>query len=559
MKDESKTKQQLVKELAEMRQRIAELGALETERKLAEEALRESEEQYRILVETMNDGLAVQNGSGIITFVNDRICEMLGYSRDEMIGHSALEFLDAVNRNIIRGQMSRRREGEQAPYEVEFTKKNGQKTLTRVSPQFLFDAKGNFAGSFGIVTDITERKQMEEALAQRATQLALLNNIGGRIASVLELDSVLDRAARLVQESFGHHHVALFTIDRERGELLLRASAGDFAIHLPPDHRTELGQGLVGWVGRHGEKLLVNDVSADPRYVSFYPDEMPTQSELSVPIRVGEEVVGVLDIQSPRLNAFDANDVMVMEALAGQIAVAIQNARLYEAEHAAREQLRDLAGYLETAREEERTYIAREIHDEFGQTLTALKMDLAWLNKRLPADKPRLVEKVNAMSDLIDSTIQTVRRIATDLRPGVLDHLGLVAAIEWQAQEFVERAGLDCELLLSDKEIVLDPDLATAIFRIFQETLTNIARHAEATEIRVKLEERPGELVLAVQDNGRGITESHASGSKSLGLIGMQERARSWGGDVTFQTVPGQRTTVIVRVPMASAKKEGEE
>ena len=225
-------------------------------------------------------------------------------------------------------------------------------------------------------------------------------------------------------------------------------------------------------------------------------------------------------------------------------------------ERAARERLRDLAGYLEATREEERTHIAREIHDEFGQTLTALKMDLAWLTKRLPVDRPRLVEKANTMSDLIASIFQTVRRIATDLRPGLLDNLGLVAAIEWQAQEFAERAGFDCELLLGDEEIVLNPDLATAIFRIFQETLTNIARHAEATQVRVELEERPDKLVLIVQDNGSGITKSQASDSKSLGLIGMQERARSWGGDVTFRGVPGQGTTVTVQVPRASAKEE---
>jgi signal transduction histidine kinase len=160
------------------------------------------------------------------------------------------------------------------------------------------------------------------------------------------------------------------------------------------------------------------------------------------------------------------------------------------------------------------------------------------------------------MSDLIASTLRTVRRIATDLRPGMLDHLGLVAAIEWQAQELAGRAGLDCELLLGDEEIVLDPDLATAIFRIFQETLTNVVRHAEASTVRVELEERPDEVLLVVQDNGKGITTDQVSGHKSLGLIGMQERARSWGGDVTFQATPGQGTTATLRVPRGNAKKE---
>jgi PAS domain S-box-containing protein len=173
--------------------------------------------------------------------------------------------------------------------------------------------------------------RVEAMLEQRAVQLALLNDIGEKIAAVLELDSVLDRAACLVQESFGYHHVGLFALDREMGELVMKARAGSYVHLFSLDHRLKLGQGIVGWVGRHGQTLLANDVSAEPRYVNLYPDVVPTQSELSVPIRVGQEVVGVLDAQSPQLDAFDESDVMVLETLADQIAVAIENARLYEA------------------------------------------------------------------------------------------------------------------------------------------------------------------------------------------------------------------------------------
>ena len=173
-----------------------------------------------------------------------------------------------------------------------------------------------------------KRKQAEEALERRAAQMALLNEIGGRIAAVLELDILLDGTSRLVQEGFGYHHVGLFTLDRERGELVMKARAGAFNAFFPPEHRIKLGQGVVGWVGSHGERLLANDVDAEPRYINFYPDVIPTRSELSVPIRVGGEVVGVLDAQSPLPNAFNESDVMVLETLADQLAVAIENARL---------------------------------------------------------------------------------------------------------------------------------------------------------------------------------------------------------------------------------------
>ncbi len=235
--------------------------------------------------------------------------------------------------------------------------------------------------------------------------------------------------------------------------------------------------------------------------------------------------------------------------MAAQAAIAIENARLYEELRVSSEQLHELAGYLQTAREEERTRVAREIHDEFGQALTALKMDLVWIARRLAEDQADLRDKIGSMLELVDTTIQMVQRIATELRPGLLDHLGLVAAIEWQAQEFAERTEVDCELQLGDEDIVLERGLATAIFRIFQESLTNVARHAEATRVRVELEDNPDELVLVVLDDGKGITESQVSDPKSLGLIGMRERVRAWDGDVAFQNVPGRGTAVTVRVP----------
>ena len=547
---------ELEKTNQELRIEIAECLQAESHRDAVLRALRESEARYRAVVEDQTEMVSRYKPDNTLTFVNDAFCALVGKQREELIGQSWEMLVSEENRKSAQEHIAAlNKKRPVASIEQREIRPDGTIRWSKWTHRAIFDERGQLVEYQGVGRDITERKRAEETLTHRANQLSLLNSIGGRVAAVLELGSVLDKAVQLVQEGFGHHHVALFTLDRERGELLLRASAGDFTVQLSPDGRIELGQGIVGWVGRHGKKLLSNDVNADPRYASLYPDGAPTRSELSVPLRAGEEVVGVLDIQSPRLNAFDENDVIVIETLADQIAAAVQNARLYEAERAARERLRDLTGYLETAREEERTHIAREIHDEFGQALTALKMDLAWLIKRLPADKPHLLEKARVMSDLTDSIVHMVRRIATDLRPGVLDHLGLDAAVEWQAQDFAERTGVDCELHLGDQDIVLDPDLATAIFRIFQETLTNIARHAEASEVHVELKERPNELTLVVRDNGKGITQSQAFGSKSLGIIGMQERARSWGGDVTFRAVPGQGTTVTVQIPRVEERK----
>jgi PAS domain S-box-containing protein len=214
------------------------------------------------------------------------------------------------------------------------------------------------------------------------------------------------------------------------------------------------------------------------------------------------------------------------------------------------EQLRGLAAHLQSVREEERTTIAGEIHDELGQALTALRMDLAWLGERLPEDQRALVEKTKSMAELTDMTVKTVKRISTGLRPGLLDDLGLVAAIEWQAEEFQNRTGITCSLTIDPKDIVLDEKRSTALFRIFQEALTNVARHADATRVTASLRQKKGILELSMTDNGKGITEEQISDPKSFGLTGMRERIHPLGGQVKVTGVHRKGTAVTVTLPL---------
>ena len=308
-----------------------------TERKRAEEALREAGERYRAIFEqAANSILLIDAQTGALVEFNDRAHESLGYTRQEFqkLKIPDFEIIESTE-EVARHLEKIVKEGADT-FETKHRTKDGEIRDILVSSRAISIRGRDFAQN--ILRDITERVRAEEALEQRVAQLALLNDIGEKIAAVLELDSVLDRAAHLVQESFGYHHVALFTLDDRRGELVMRARAGAFTHLFPPDHRLELDQGMVGWVGRHGQSLLVNDVNAEPRYVNLYPDMIPTRSELSVPIRVAGEVVGVLDVQSPQPNAFDEKDVMVIETLADQMAVAIENARLFEAEQRKRQE-----------------------------------------------------------------------------------------------------------------------------------------------------------------------------------------------------------------------------
>jgi len=218
-----------------------------------------------------------------------------------------------------------------------------------------------------------------------------------------------------------------------------------------------------------------------------------------------------------------------------------------------REQLRTLAARLQSIREEERSRIAREVHDVLGQALTGIKMDAAWILAKLPEGQTKLVARAKSMSSLIDSMVQMVRRIATDLRPGILDNLGLVAAVEWQASEFQSRTGITCQVSSNLRDASLASDSATAVFRIFQETLTNVARHAQATAVTVSICEQQDRVVLQVADNGRGIDLGEVTQSKSVGLIGMRERAAILGGDLVISGAPGQGTTVVLSIPLKLA------
>jgi signal transduction histidine kinase len=234
-------------------------------------------------------------------------------------------------------------------------------------------------------------------------------------------------------------------------------------------------------------------------------------------------------------------------ALAGEIAERrLAEERLRESEV----QLRALAARLFSIREEERARISREIHDELGQVLTGLKMDVMWLAKQLGNDQQPLLARIETMRQLIDSTVQVVRRISTGMRPEILDDMGLVAAIRWQTKEFQKRLGIRCRIDLPDDQTHLGSEFSTAVFRIFQEILTNIARHAKAQSVSVKMNISKDRLTLQVTDDGIGISEAATQARESLGLLGMRERAQLFGGEVAFDASPGQGTTVSLSLPL---------
>ena len=226
-----------------------------------------------------------------------------------------------------------------------------------------------------------------------------------------------------------------------------------------------------------------------------------------------------------------------------------QRKRSEERLRKSREKLRNLTAHLHSVREEERKNIAREIHDELAQALTALKIDVFWMKKRLPNDNCALQQKIQAMSGLIDTTIKSVQRIASKLRPGLLDDLGLQEAIQWHTQEFQARTGVHCDLAFEGEWERLDPDRAITVFRVFQEALTNVARHAKATRIKMTGQTTDRRVKIAIRDDGRGITPAESANPNSFGIMGMRERVHYWGGSISIQGDPGEGTTIEVSIP----------
>lgn len=215
-----------------------------------------------------------------------------------------------------------------------------------------------------------------------------------------------------------------------------------------------------------------------------------------------------------------------------------------------RHQLRQLSAHLQSIREKERTRIARELHDELGQLLTALNTEIVLLKNKIPAGQNILSDRAQSMSFLVELTMQTVKRIYMGLRPGMLDHLGLTAAIAWQAEEFSRRTGIVCDVSFNPEDMTIDPDLTSTIFRIFQETLTNVQRHAKATKVTVNLKATDDQLEFVVKDNGKGIAEEQLRKPDSFGLMGIKERVYHWGGSEAIVGKIGKGTTITISIPL---------
>jgi PAS domain S-box-containing protein len=488
------------------------------ERTRAEEALHDSRAQLAGIIGSAMDAIITTDEDQCILLFNAAAEEVFLCSSAEAIGQPIERFVPERFRQVHREHVhafgtsgvTRRRltafrdvtgirsNGEEFPIEAAISRSEagGRKVFTV------------------ILRDITERKRAEQALRASEERVRLLIDSTAEPIYGLDLQGRCTFCNRACLRVLGYD---------DPGDLLGRNMHAVLHHSHPDGTPYPQDECPIYEAFRRGEGTHVEDEVLWRADATSFPAEY-----WSYPVRRSEEVVGAV------VTFIDITERKRVEA-------ELQGSR---------EQLREFAFHVEAVREEERIRIAREVHDELGQAFTALKLGLARLATRLPPEQPALVESARIMIGVADAAIHAMRRIATDLRPPVLDDLGLMAALDWQTQEFQERTGIACRFASRVGDLPIGPGPATALFRICQEALTNVTRHAGATAVEIHLEADDGAVLLSVQDNGRGITETELTDRKSLGLLGMRERAALLGGEATIAGGPGEGTRVTVRLPL---------
>ncbi|MGC2064281.1 MAG: GAF domain-containing sensor histidine kinase [Thermodesulfovibrionales bacterium] len=390
---------------------------------------------------------------------------------------------------------------------------------------------------------------------------SMLRKVNEAIVRIHDEGKLYEQVCRIAVEEGLFRMAWVGITDPETREVKTAAQWGDTGgyldtIRVVADNGRE-GTGPTGRAIYELRSVICSDIANDPLMHPWRDKALGHgfRSSAAFPLRSSSIVIGALSVYSGTPHFFVDEEIYLLSALAGDISYAIDSItnerKRIESEGqliAANKLLRALSEHLQTAREEERIKIAREIHDELGQILTAASIELARIGDGY-GDHKALLEKIASASELIDIAIDDVQRICSELRPQVLDHLGLIAAIEWQADEFTKRSGVRCVLKMPQDNPSLQSEVSTALFRVLQETLTNTTRHAGASEVSVCLKIGDA-ILLEVRDNGKGITPENISNSTSFGIIGIQERIHALGGTVSITGIQDKGTTIVVKVPL---------
>ena len=520
-----------------------------------EEALLKAGALQSAIFNSANFSSIATDAKGVIQIFNVGAERMLGYAAAEVMNKITPADISDPQEVIARAKelsvelgttitpgfealVFKASRGIEDIYELTYIRKDGSRFPAVVSVTALRDAQDAIIGYLLIGTDNTARKQAEEALLKAgALQSAIFNSanfssIATDAKGVIQIFNVgaermLGYAAAEVMNKITPADIS------DPQELIARAQelSVEFGTKIAPGFEALVFKASRGIEDIYELTKIRKDGSRFPALVSV------TALRDAQDAIIGYLLIGTDNTARKQI---EAEQKLLSQQLRDHEHIVLQ-----------KEQLRALAERLQWVREEDRKRVARDLHDQIGQILTAIKMDLTWVTRHLPESEVEVLARLTESIQSINDGVKAVRAICSGLRPGVLDDLGLAAAIEWQASEFASRNGVRCQVSVPPVDLHMDGDRATAAFRIFQECLTNVIRHAQAKSVRVSLCQEDENILLVVEDDGIGFCESDLSNSLgSLGLLGMKERAQFCGGDVQISSSPGNGTTVTVRVPV---------
>jgi len=446
-----------------------------------------------------------------LEILNPAFAEMHGYTVEELVGKPA-DIVFASNEKVkLPGLLKDSHEKGNISFESEHLRKDGSSFPTLANVSTIKDSEGNVQHRIVNVQDITQLKEAEAIIAKERDQAQKYLDIAGVMFGVLDINGVVTLINKKGCEIFGYD-------EKE----IIGKNWFDFA--LPKEYLSEV------------KDVFHRTMNENLKYVEYYENPIVSKN-------------GQIKTIAFHNTILRGNESKITGVLFSGEDITLQKETLENLKKS-KEEIAELAQHLQDIREEERHIMATEIHDDLGQSLTALKLDASILLNKLADADEAVTNKIKSMRDLTNQTIRTVQKISSELRPGILDDLGLAAAIEWETNKFEERTNINCKLKLTPENISFTEKLNITVFRLFQECCTNVARHSNATELEININEKESKLLIQIKDNGIGISKEQINSSKSFGLVGMRERLKNLRGGINFASEPNKGTIVNIVIPL---------
>lgn len=523
---------------------------------------RHTEERYRSIAENIEDGLAIIE-HGKTVYINKRLSEILGYPKEDLLKMTGFDLAAPEEKERLKEIAEGIRQGNLPPKELQFwvVRKNGERRFIQNRYAPLWDGTSRLV----VTTDITERKLAEAERARYTGQLQELAEAALKINSLFRARDVLKTISEKARSIIGAHlAVASLTKDESCAQLSQHASlSSKYASWQGYDERTD-GPGIYKLVCRSNRpmRLTQAELEAHPAWRGFSKTagkHPPLRGWLAAPF-IGHDGrnLGIVQLSDKYEGEFSKDDEAMLVQFAQIGSGALENARLYEEAKFGHDQLRRLSRQVLSAQEEERRGISRELHDEMGQLMTALKVSLELIQDDLPLEPSILHRRLLEAGTLVNEAMERIHTLAQGLRPPALDAIGLNATLEGLCREFARRSHLVIDY--SGSELPPLPDAANiTLYRTVQEALTNVAKHAQASRVDVSLTLGAGQITLLVEDDGLGFDPQATAGiqrSQGFGLMGMKERLELLDGRLQIESSPGRGTRLIARIPYLSAPSQ---